>query len=250
MKDLLVTWLDEAQVERACELAKRLGLQACSADEVGSLQLNLRVDAGGLALVRDGMELRGDFTRMLPRVKQGALQRELLVKAARIKGIEHPVAIDATAGLGEDSLLLAAGGFEVTLCEADPVIAELLQDALQRALFDGRLANFAQRMRVVQGDSKELLASLETPPDVVYLDPMFPGRTKSAAVKKKFQLIHHLERPCDPNEEDLLLNAAFAANPRKVVIKRPIKGAYLAGKKPSHSISGKAVRYDCIVLPR
>ena len=81
-------------------------------------------------------------------------------------------------------------------------------------------------------------------PDVIYLDPMFPARQKSAAVKKKFQLLHHLEAPC-ANEEELLL-AAIAANPRKVIIKRPIKGPLLAGIKPSYSISGKAVRYDCI----
>ena len=37
-------------------------------------------------------------------------------------------------------------------------------------------------------------------PDVVYLDPMFPERTKSAAVKKKFQLLHHLEQPCADEE--------------------------------------------------
>lgn len=41
--------------------------------------------------------------------------------------------------------------------------------------------------------------------------------------------------------------AAIAAGPRKVVIKRPAKGPYLAGIKPNYSIDGKAVRYDCIV---
>ena len=84
--------------------------------------------------------------------------------------------------------------------------------------------------------------------DVVFLDPMFPERTKSAAVKKKFQLLHHLERPCDNEGE--LLDAALAARPRKVVIKRPPKGSWLAGARPSHSVAGKAVRYDVIVSPR
>ena len=73
-------------------------------------------------------------------------------------------------------------------------------------------------------------------------------RRKSAAVKKKFQLLHHLERPCD--NEDELLDAALAAHPRKIVIKRPPKGPWLAGAKPSHSLAGKAVRYDVIVPPR
>ena len=71
----------------------------------------------GLTLTDGTMELRADFGRMLPRLKQGRLQQELLVKAARTKGIESPWAIDATAGFGEDSLLLAAAGFAVDLYE-------------------------------------------------------------------------------------------------------------------------------------
>lgn len=216
--------------------------------------LYLKVSRDGLSLMRDGMELRPDFAEMLPRIKQGALQREMLVKAARVKGVEAPRAVDATAGLGEDSLLLAAAGFTVTLCEADPVIAALLEDALARASAHEVLGPIVERMHLVAGDSRIALeragASTGAQPDVVYLDPMFPGRTKSAAVKKKFQLIHGLERPTEPLDEESLLQAALAAYPRKVVIKRPVKGPYLAGVKPSHAIAGKAVRYDCIVPPR
>lgn len=75
--------------------------------------------------------------------------------------------------------------------------------------------------------------------------PWFPERRKSAAVKKKFQLIHHLEAPCQ--NEGALLAAAISAGPRKVVVKRPAKGPHLAGVKPSHSLAGKAVRYDVII---
>lgn len=39
----------------------------------------------GLTLTDGTMELRADFGRMLPRLKQGRLQQELLVKAARAK---------------------------------------------------------------------------------------------------------------------------------------------------------------------
>ncbi|WP_234346323.1 class I SAM-dependent methyltransferase [Collinsella provencensis] len=250
MPELVVSYTTPALSEAAQRLAMRLGVPALPADEVATSQLSLRMGEDGLALSCDGMELMPDFAEMKPRLKQGALQRELLVKAARIKGVDAPTAVDATAGLGEDSLLLAAAGFEVTLCEADPVIAALLRDALQRAGDDPMLEAIVARMHVVEGDSKDVLHGVETPPDLVYLDPMFPKRSKTAAVKKKFQLIHHLERPCDPQEEELLLQAALAAHPRKVVIKRPVKGAYLAGIKPSHSIAGKAVRYDCLVPPR
>ncbi len=210
--------------------------------------VELRRDAEGLALVGDGMVLRADFARLLPRLRPDRLGRELLVRAARVRGAEAPTAVDATAGLGEDSLLLAAAGFTVTMFEQDPVIAALLRDALERAANEPQLAGTVARMGLVEGDSVAGLRELDFSPDVVFLDPMFPERTKSAAVKKKFQLLHHLERPCD--NEDELLDAALAARPRKIVIKRPPKGPWLAGVKPSHSLAGKAVRYDVIVPPR
>ena len=46
------------------------------------------------------------------------------------------------------------------------------------------------------------------------------------------------------------MDAALAANPRKIVVKRPLKGPYLAERKPSYSLDGKTIRYDCIVIPR
>lgn len=209
--------------------------------------LELRRDADGLALAGGGMVLRADFSALLPRLRPDRLGRELLVRAARVRGVEAPTAVDATAGLGEDSLLLAAAGFTVTMFEKDPVIAALLRDALERAAANPELAPVAARMTLVEGDSVAGLRDLGFSPDVVFLDPMFPERTKSAAVKKKFQLLHHLERPCDNEAE--LLGAALTAHPRKVVIKRPPKGPLLAGAKPSYQVAGKAVRYDVIVPP-
>lgn len=219
----------------------------------------------GLALVANGMELRGDFTRLLPRLRPGNLHRELVVRAAKVKGAAHPAVIDATAGLGEDSLLLAASGFSVTLYERDPVIAALLRDALERACEVPELAESVSRMRLVEGDSiaaleelAELLGTIANggpdsraittaQPDVVLLDPMFPSRRKSASVKKKLQLLQLLEKPCD--DEGRLLRAALAARPRKVVVKRPAKGPALGGVKPSYSLAGKAIRYDVIIPP-
>ena len=214
---------------------------------LGDKGVELRRDAEGLALVGDGMVLRADFARLLPRLRPDRLGRELLVRAARVRGAEAPTAVDATAGLGEDSLLLAAAGFAVTMFEQDPVIAALLRDALERAANEPQLASVVARMTLIEGDSVAGLRELGFSPDVVFLDPMFPERTKSAAVKKKFQLLHHLERPCD--NEDELLSGALAARPRKIVIKRPPKGPWLAGVKPSHSLAGKAVRYDVTVPP-
>lgn len=224
----------------------------------GATGVGLVKRESGLTLAGGDMEIRGDFARMLPRVRPGKLERELLVRAAKVKGVAQPCAIDATAGLGEDSFLLAAAGFQVRMYESDPTIAALLRDALERAVETPELAGIARRMELFEEDSVRAMRALadaggcgqeaagadEGAPDVIYLDPMFPERRKSAAVKKKFQLIHHLERPCE-NEEEMLL-AAISAKPRKVVVKRPAKGPYLASVKPSYSIAGKAVRYDCI----
>ena len=89
------------------------------------------------------------------------------------------------------------------------------------------------------------MQNLDYKPDVILLDPMFPERTKSALIKKKFQILHKIESPCTNETE--LLNSAIKANPKKIVIKRPLKGEYLAGIKPNYSIKGKAIRYDCII---
>ena len=215
--------------------------------------VELRETDAGLTLVGDNMELRCDFEGMLPRIKPGRLQQELLVKAAKIKGAQSPTAIDCTAGLGQDSFLLAAAGFTVRMFERDETIAALLEDGLTRAGNNSMISSVAKRMSLERSDSLQYLESLaqssEQAPDVIYLDPMFPARQKSAAVKKKFQLLHVLEKPCDEAEEDALIRAAFAAGSRKVVIKRPVKGGHLAGIKPSYSITGKAVHYDVLVPP-
>ena len=203
----------------------------------------------GLVLTDGTLSIMADLTAMLPRVAHSAYQHEMLVKAAKIKHAEGPLtAVDATAGFGEDSLLLAAAGFTVTLCEYDPVIAALLRDALKRAAEVPELKELVSRMTLVEGDSISYLKTLETPPDLIYLDPMFPERRKSGLIKKKFQLLQQLESPCSDTDGEALFAAALAAGPRKIVIKRPAKGPYLGGRKPDYSYDGKAIRYDCVAV--
>ncbi|HUM82936.1 MAG TPA: class I SAM-dependent methyltransferase [Lachnospiraceae bacterium] len=217
--------------------------------DINDTGLKLRRDDAGLCMEDGGRILRGDFKRLKPRIRQDNLNRELLVKASKIKNLERtPTAVDATAGLGEDAFLLAAAGFSVTLYERDPVIAALLKDALKRAAEDPDLRGVAERMRFIEGDSISALNKMQSPPDLILLDPMFPERQKSALVKKKFQVLHQLEQPC--TDETELLDAAVSAGPRKIVIKRPLKGPYLAGRKPDYSLKGKAIRYDCIILQK
>ena len=215
-------------------------------------KLFLRYDENGLTLTDGIIQIRGDFSEMLPRLRYNNLTHELLVKAAKLKDMDrgtgrYPVILDATAGMGQDSLLLAAAGFEVEMYEQNPVIAALLADCLKRAGQDPNLEKIVCRMHLHERDSIEALRNLKESPDVIYLDPMFPERQKSALVKKKFQLLHLLEMPC--RDEETLFRAAVNARPFKLVVKRPLKGPRLAGITPGYSLTGKAIRYDCFVFP-
>lgn len=214
--------------------------------EVG---LELKYTEDGLTLTDGKLSIMVDFKDMLPRLKQSNLQNEMQVKAARIKGQPMPQKIiDATAGFGEDSLILAAAGFDVDLYEFDDIIALLLEDGLDRAKNIPELAPIVARMHFHHADSIQAMQNLDYLPDSILLDPMFPSRNKSAMIKKKFQLLQKIESPCSVEEE--LLNAAIAANPKRIIIKRPLKGPFLADKKPNYSLEGKAIRYDCFVFSR
>lgn len=219
--------------------------------ELGGAGLTLRRDADGLSLEGEGQTLRADFVKLLPRLKPSNLNGELLIRAAKPKSFTGvPIAVDATAGFGEDAFLLAAAGFDVILYERDEVIAALLRDAIERALAIPELNDVVSRMSLREADSIAELPRLDFAPDVILLDPMFPVRRKSGLIKKKLQFIKQLEKPC--TDGDALLCAALEAKPRKIIIKRPAKGEYLAGRKPDYSITGNSIRYDCIVciIPR
>ena len=207
--------------------------------------LTVLFDSRGVSLSGFGLSYQGDFENMLHRVINGRLQHEMLAKAVKTDQ-ENLKAIDATAGMGEDSLLLAACGYQVTLYEQNPVIAILLKDALRRAKKNTVLKDIVSRMQLVEGDSIEHLNKRLDPVDVIYLDPMFPGRQKSGLINKKLQLIQKLEPPC--SEETALFDAAMAAQPSKIIVKRPLKSPYLDERVPSYSLKGKAIRYDCYSL--
>lgn len=230
-----------AQRDYAEAIAKRIGKSL--SENIGD-ELTLMIDKSGVSLLGYSMSYQGDFERMLPRITEGRLSHELLVHTAKTK-TPHPTAIDATAGMGEDSLLLAAAGYEVTMFEQNPVIAALLKDALRRAKKHPFLKDAVSRMHLIEGDSTLLMKSQKSV-DLIYLDPMFPARQKSGLIGKKLQLIQRLESPC--SDENTMLQSAFEAAPKRIIVKRPLKGSLLAGKAPQYSVKGKSIRYDCYGL--
>ena len=228
------------QHDMAEAFARRTGVPV--SDKAGD-ELTLMFDSSGVSLTGYGLSFRGDFEDMLHRLTDGRLQHEMLVHITKTKK-PSPRAVDATAGMGGDSILLAAAGYSVTMYEQNAVVAALLKDAMRRAKKNPALREIVGRMSLVEGDSVEMMKNLSFTPDVVYLDPMFPQRQKTGLVNKKLQLIQKLERPCADETE--LLNAAASLRPELIVIKRPLKGAPLAGREPDYTVKGKAIRYDCI----
>lgn len=243
MKQELTVCLEKGgQKDIAEAFARRIGAEI---SKKPGPKLTVLFHAKGVSLTGYGLSYQGDFENMLHRVTNGRLQHEMLVRAAKSDKPGRK-AIDATAGMGEDAFLLAAQGYDVTLFEQNPVIAVLLKDALRRAKKHPVLKDIASRMNLVQGNSVEGMSKLLDPVDVIYLDPMFPARQKSSLINKKLQLIQKLEPPC--SEETDLFDAAISASPSKIIVKRPLKSEFLAGRKPSYTLNGKAIRYDCYTL--
>ncbi|MFT3930490.1 MAG: class I SAM-dependent methyltransferase [Spongiibacteraceae bacterium] len=181
---------------------------------------------------------------------------ELIVKAVKGRSKEMLRVVDATAGLGRDSFVLAAYGFDVVAIERNAIVAALLNDGLQRAL-QSPVADIAARIHLVQIDALTYFKNiavdqplfLEQQPDVIYLDPMFVSKDKlahaekSALVKKEMRLFRQLLGD-DIGDEAELLSAARATAKLRVVVKRAIKAEYLAGIQPGYALTGKAIRFD------
>lgn len=215
-------------------------------------ELALCVDACGLWLCANGMKMQPDWKAEVGRLKRASLKSEMIARACNLG--EKPKLIDATAGLGHDSLLMAQLGAEVTLVERHPVLFTLLEDAHRMAMDDAFLNKAVSRIQLVFSDSADYLeqqAKLNKVFDVVYLDPMFPQRDqnqqaekKQAQVKKQMQLLH-LILPED-GEMDLGDNLLELAQKiaKRVVVKRPRLAVFLANKEPNHQWQGDACRFD------
>ena len=97
-------------------------------------------------------------------------------------------------------------------------------------------------MTVVAGDSCQSAVPSDS---VLYLDPMFPERKKAAAVKKEAVMLQRLTGGYDDAEE--LWAWAWEQPVERIVVKRPLRAPVLGAHRPSHTLSGKAVRFDVFV---
>lgn len=140
--------------------------------------------------------------------------------------------LDMTAGLGKDALWIAHCGATVTMLERHPVLAYLLQEAVNHG-------PYRQTMQVNCTSAQDYL-SKHADFDVAYYDPMFEVRQKSALVKKDMQILQalHGEETADPT-----LITRVKDLGKKIVVKRAKADLPLV-PNPHHSIETKVTRFD------
>ncbi|NTV69859.1 MAG: class I SAM-dependent methyltransferase [Azonexaceae bacterium] len=225
-------------------LAEALGLP-----QEGEAEFALQLGVDGLQLQELGPDVAGpvrvDFLEgaVAHRRQHGGGSGQMIAKAVGIQSGIRPTILDATAGLGRDAFLLAQLGCPVTLIERHPLIGALLADGLGRALVDVEVAPIIQRMDLRFGNAIELIGDwADEPPQVIYLDPMFPHREKSSLVKKEMRVF----RPLVGGDDDAaqLLQAALTLATHRVVVKRPRKAPSVDGASPGYVLEGKSSRYD------
>ncbi|QKZ06354.1 class I SAM-dependent methyltransferase [Pseudomonas eucalypticola] len=229
----------------AQQWAQRLALPL----DIDDAEFALQATEAGLQLQQLGEDAPGpvrvDFVEgaVAHRRLFGGGSGQMIAKAVGVQQGVRPRVLDATAGLGKDAFVLASLGCDMSLIERQPIIGALLEDGLARAAGDLDVGAIVSRMQLLKGNAIDLIRAWEgEPPQVIYLDPMFPHREKSALVKKEMRLFRPLVG--DDMDAPALLAAALALASHRVVVKRPRKAPSIEGPKPSHSLEGKSSRYD------
>lgn len=189
------------------------------------------------------------------RLEQAGKKNELIARA--VKAREKLKVLDCTAGLGTDALILARLGCQVTLLERSPVMATLLQDAIDRASRDPRLLDVVARMDLVVADAISFLKSLAQPIptpegsdglaryDVIYVDPMFPAKSGSAAVNGDMQQMQRFLGT--DGDAATLLSTALETTCARIVLKRPPQSGWESPLPPTHVFSNRNSRYEVFV---
>ncbi|MDO6588983.1 16S rRNA methyltransferase [Loktanella sp. D2R18] len=189
-------------------------------------------------------ELRVDFVEgaVAHRLRFGGGRGQPIAKAMGLRDGKTPTIIDATAGLGRDSFLLASLGAHVTMIERSDKMHALLVDGMDRATKEGgALRDIIGRMTLLKGDAKDLLPGLDG--ESILIDPMHPERKNSALVKLELRQVRDIVGTDEDAAE--LAQVALKHAGSRVVLKWPAKADPIAGIKPySHQILGKTTRYD------
>ena len=263
MSTIVINCKNSLLSDQAKQLSKELGypmLNSALNLEVKQemFEYELILDELGIPLSPTNAKLHGaircDFgsAANTHRRNYGGGSGQAIAKAVGVSGRFRPKVLDLTAGLGADGFVLASLGCSMTLIERNKVVHSLLSDGLERARLaastDTALGAIIARITLFGQDSKTFLQSLtlEQRPDIIYIDPMFPERKKSAKVKKEMQAFHRIVGSDDDSAD--LLGLALEQARYRVVVKRSVSAEQLGNLTPSYSLSGKSTRFDVFAL--
>lgn len=254
MSNLCIVSTSPACQARAEEIAEYLGLPDQNLNgerDHAHSDFQLLVDVDGLSVKKTDSNrkpLRVDFNTgpMTYRRVNSSRRNEAIARAVGIGRIKTPVVVDATAGLGTDSFILATLGCSVIMLEKSPLMSLLLQDGLRRAAQVDALAEIITRMTLKNVEARDWIKHQQNlRGHIIYLDPMFPAKTGSALSRGEMQMMQEI---IDPGEKiDNLLSCARASGADRVVLKRPLREK---GEKPTYCLKGKASRFDVFVRPQ
>lgn len=172
----------------------------------------------------------------------GGGRGQLIAKAVGVKANETLRVLDLTAGFARDAYVLACLGCDVTMLERSDIVYQLVNDAMLRAKDDEHFKQL--KLTLIQADAIDFLKKLSEKdyPDVIYIDPMFPERKKSALVKKEMRMLKAIVG--DDIDADDLLKLALGKAKKRVVLKRPKLAPTLEGTEPNVVYKGKSGRFD------
>ncbi len=168
-----------------------------------------------------------------------AITQEPLARALGIKGrnelTQNKLNIwDTTCGTGKDLTLIQHFGAKITAFERHPAIYLLLKDALRRFPLD---------INLKFGDAHQMPVLESARPDVIYYDPMYPVKKKSALPRKEMRILKDIVG--EDNDSAEFLKWALKCAKQRIVVKRPLEAKPIQIKeKPTASYIGKSVRYD------
>lgn len=232
---------------KANQLSESLNLPLATADKEYDFILTYSENGLELAYTKDSFltgSYRVDFVTGPVGFRRKHGGSELLIRAIGHKKNTATHVLDATGGMGRDAFIMASHGCTVHIIERHPVVAALLENGMQRASQKPGTKKIIERIVLVKGDSYQFLRkNANTKFNVIYLDPMFPARSKSSKVKKELQMLQLLAGN-DENGSTRLLDMALQVAGNRVVVKRPKGAAPLTGATPSYSLASKKIRFD------
>ncbi|MBT8126611.1 MAG: class I SAM-dependent methyltransferase [Gammaproteobacteria bacterium] len=243
---------DQARTQQAHELARWTGLPVLDKKSADfALQLCFETDRVMLYDTMLNTSIHVDFVSgaLAHRRQFGGGRDQAIAKAVGLKHGRRPNVLDITAGLCRDAYVLASLGCKLFLVEQSPVVYTLIEDGIRRGQSDTACAEILKNfISWINADAIEYMRSINSNsrPDVIYIDPMYPDRKKSALVKKDMQILQRL-LPKDQYDDELLTTALDCAAER-VVVKRPLHAPALGDVQADTSISSKKTRFDVYLV--